>query len=231
VEQKPPSLHYITIDKMITAKKRLKPDEWRPFDEARAFVRTLGLKSQTEWKRWARSDARPIDIPVSPHVIYKNKGWLSLGDWLGNYRVASQNIIYRPFDEARKFARSLKLRNINEWGLWAHSDARSSDIPISPHTVYKDKGWINWSDWLGTRNIKGGYQSFEEARVFVHSLEIKGQTDWKNWAKTNARPINIPANPYQFYKDKGWVSWGDWLGTSSIANINRLKMPARSHVI
>lgn len=26
------------------------------------------------------------------------------------------------------------------------------------------------------------------------------------------RPNNIPANPSQVYKDKGWTSWGDWLG-------------------
>ena len=42
----------------------------------------MGLKNRAEWKAWADSDARPLDIPKTPSDAYKDK-WLGVGDWLG----------------------------------------------------------------------------------------------------------------------------------------------------
>src|SRR5215211_5131256 len=84
--------------------------KWRAFSAARAFVRRLGLKSIEEWKLWSRSEARPIDIPKVPIAVYKHKGWMSWRDWLGTDRIASYKKIYRTFEEARLFARSLRLK-------------------------------------------------------------------------------------------------------------------------
>ena len=36
------------------------------------------------------------------------------------------------------------------------------------------------------------------------------------------KPEDIPAYPDGVYKDSGWVSWGDWLGTGRIANQNKV---------
>lgn len=43
-----------------------KRKNWRPFEEAREFVRALGLQRQREWAEWAKTDARPTDIPFNP---------------------------------------------------------------------------------------------------------------------------------------------------------------------
>jgi hypothetical protein len=51
-----------------------------------------------------RSGKRPKDIPHSPELTYANEGWVGLDDWLGTDKKR-----YLPFDEARKFARSLRL--------------------------------------------------------------------------------------------------------------------------
>ncbi|MDA7641138.1 hypothetical protein N8787_05805, partial [Opitutaceae bacterium] len=58
--------------------------DWRPFDEARAYVRKLGLKGQLEWQTYARSGNRPDDIPAAPQRTYKARGWNGTADWLGN---------------------------------------------------------------------------------------------------------------------------------------------------
>tara|TARA_Y100000813_G_C24107142_1_gene325946 strand:- start:262 stop:528 length:267 start_codon:yes stop_codon:yes gene_type:complete len=29
--------------------------------------------------------------------------------------------------------------------------------------------------------------------------------------------MDIPTAPQEKYKDAGWISWGDWLGTNSVA--------------
>lgn len=58
----------------------------RPFDEARAFVRTLGLRNQAEWYAYAKSADRPADIPTNPHAAYKDE-FQGYGDWLGTGNV------------------------------------------------------------------------------------------------------------------------------------------------
>ncbi len=187
-----------------------------PFKEARAFVHRLDLKSGTEWEIWTKTGAKPINIPVAPDRIYKNKGWTSWGDWLGTGIVAPQNRNFLPFAEARAFARGLGLRNQSEWIAWAKSGEKPEDTPAHPSGVYKDRGWISWGDWLGTGNRKGGYRPFEEARAFVRKLGLKDYPEWRAWAKTNARPDDIPATPNEVYIDSGWISIGDWLGTGSV---------------
>ncbi|MDB9710273.1 DEAD/DEAH box helicase family protein [Salibacteraceae bacterium] len=59
------------------------------------------------------------------------------------------------------------------------------------------------------------WMPFEEAREVAKALNLKSSTEWKSWAKSE-RPSNIPANPDNTYKDKGWIDWYDWLGYESI---------------
>jgi len=185
--------------------------KYRTFSDARLFVHSLGLKSEREWNKWAKSQARPEDIPITPRYVYKNDGWAGTGDWLGTERAANQNRIFHPFQEAREFVRSLHLRNKDEWSAWVKSNQRLIDIPAAPARTYKDHGWVNWGDWLGTRNKKGGYRKFEEAREYVHSLNFQSKEEWRVWAKGSERPNDIPAGPSRTYKDNGWQGWGDWL--------------------
>src|SRR4051794_27217027 len=44
---------------------------WRPFVQARALARSLGLRSIGEWQCWAASWERPGDIPADPYVVYQ----------------------------------------------------------------------------------------------------------------------------------------------------------------
>jgi hypothetical protein len=53
------------------------------------------------------------------------------------------------FEEAREFARSLKLKNQIEWFEHSKSKQIPLNIPSNPQRKYKDK-WIGWPDWLGT---------------------------------------------------------------------------------
>lgn len=54
---------------------------WRPFEEARAFIRSLGFQTGDEWRAYAKSDKLPDDIPNSPERRYAE--YKDLGDWLG----------------------------------------------------------------------------------------------------------------------------------------------------
>ncbi len=55
---------------------------------------------------------------------------------------------------------------------------------------------------------------FAAARAFAHSLKLANRREWRNWAKLQERPSDIPANPERDYKSE-WQGWGDWLGTGT----------------
>ena len=160
---------------------------WKSFEEARGFARGLGLNSSKEWKKYNKSGDKPTDIPGDPYLVYKDKGWVSWGDWLGNGNVATFNKQFRKFEEAREFARSLGLRSGKEWNKYSKSGNKPSDISTYPDEVYKDKGWVSWGDWLGTEYVshnKRIFRQFEEAREFVRRLNLKSFEQWGDYSKS-----------------------------------------------
>ena len=57
------------------------------FEEARTFVRNIGLNNAREWKLWSKGqlqgkENRPSFIPSNPDVVYKRMGWLGWSDWI-----------------------------------------------------------------------------------------------------------------------------------------------------
>lgn len=187
----------------------------RPFEQAREFARSLGLKRSIDWQDYAKTDNRPADIPYDPRQVYFNKGWINYGDWLGTGYVAPSKRVYRPFKEARSFVRNLKLKNLKEWQAINYKDL-PADIPKHADSVYKDDGWEGYADWLGTKTINNRnrkFKSFLEAREYIRKLRFKNTKEYRRWSRSDKRPIDIPANPYDIYKD--FISMSDYLGTGN----------------
>jgi hypothetical protein len=184
---------------------------WRPFEDARAFVRALGLGSENEWRAYCKSGKKPDDIPTNPQTIYRTD-WISTADWLGTKPYRPVNGL-RPFKDARAFVRALGLRSTNEWRAYCKSGNKPSDIPTSPGQVYR-ADWIGMSDWIGTKPPRpvNGWRPFEDARAFVRGLGLLSQRYWHAYCKSGKKPNDIPANSPRIYADLGWISWGDWLG-------------------
>jgi len=213
--------------------------KYRPFHEARAFIRKLKLSSGAGWRAYCKGKKPqlgrlPADIPANPNQTYANKGWKGMGDWLGTGTVAPRFREYREFPEARDFAHKLKLRSRAEWiaftqGKLPRLGKLPTDIPAIPHQTYANNGWKGMGDWLGTGNIATylkKFRSFREARIFARKLRLKSYTEWRTFCKgamprLRRLPVDIPANPYKTYHTKGWLTWGDWLGTGRVAD--RLK--------
>jgi hypothetical protein len=169
----------------------------RPFTAARAFARSLGLKSIREWKRYARSSELPPDIPARPQDVsaYAKEGWTGYDDWLG------KEMVWRSFPEARAFARSLKLSTVLDWQKHIRSNGLPPDIPKAPDHRYAVE-WIDWGDWLGTgrtRPWRAKYRPFEDARSFVRSL---GLSNWRKYAASGQKPKDIPSSPQIAYAKK-----------------------------
>jgi len=121
--------------------------KYRTFEAARDFVIQLGLKSEHEWRKYSKSGKKPDDIPAHPSTVYKSD-WKGMGDWLGTGTIAPRYRKYRAFEEAREFARSLELNNVDEWLRYCKSGKKPDDIPTAPWKTYRND-WRGIFDWLG----------------------------------------------------------------------------------
>lgn len=93
-----------------------------------------------------------IRIPYDPRSVYKEKweGWVH---FLGTDNSVDQIDNLVDFEIARNYARSLNLKLQKQW-----YDINFKDLPKGmtkkPEKLYKDKGWIDWSDFLGINTKK-----------------------------------------------------------------------------
>ncbi len=201
---------------------KLPKGEHRPFEEAREFVRSLGIANEFEWKRYCKSGQKPPDIPSYPNQVYEDKGWAGMGDWLRGFDARIKG--FPPFEEAREFVRSLGLKGQREWKSYISSGQKPDYIPSSPHITYKGKGWAGYGYWLGSeRKRYSKIKPFKEARKFARSLKIRNIEEWKEYSKSGQRPDGIPSAPDLTYKGKGWMGWKDWLGHKKIRRTKKLE--------
>jgi superfamily II DNA or RNA helicase len=68
---------------------------------------------------------------------------------------------------------------------------------------------------------RANFLSFDEAKKFIQSINVKSVKEFFDWGKSDQRPANFPSNPDKYYKDKGWKGYGDFLGTGVIASFNK----------
>lgn len=127
--------------------------QFKSFEEAKALVQSLLINSKKEWDEYCREGQRPFDIPSNAQHFYKDKGWKSWGDFLGTDTVYSNEKIFRPYEEAKKFVHTLNIKNMREWREYCKSGNRPEDIPSVPDKTYKDKGWVSYPYWFGTKKM------------------------------------------------------------------------------
>ena len=116
--------------------------QYRPFNDARAYVRRRGLKSAEQWKSYCMSGKKPADIPSVPDRTYADDGWIDFGDWLGTGRRAGKD--WQPFRQARAFVRHVGLKSEAANGKNIARQARSPPtfrVALNSFTRKKRLGW------------------------------------------------------------------------------------------
>jgi len=209
-------------DWLRDGKKIERKSKFLQFIPARKYVRKLKLTGQKQWnEKYLKSNKKPDNIPASPQSVYK-KEWKGWGDWLGTGRISNKDRVYRDFKKAREFVRKLKFTSYTEWVKYRASEKRPVDIPSMPERVYKNNGWKGYGDFLGTgRGSKMIFWGFEKSRKFVQKLKIKSKEDFTVFHNSGKLVPEIPKNPPTAFK-KQWKGWGDFLGTGTIANQNKI---------
>jgi superfamily II DNA or RNA helicase len=192
---------------------------WMSFEEAKVFVFNALINNTYEWREFAHSSKRPINLPSIPNLVYKDSGWISWGDFFGTKRISNKLKTFLPYFEARELLMKKEIKNHKELRQFLISEDRPNNFPGNPKHTYLNNGWISWEHFFDNKKIE--YLIFEEAKTFVHSQKFKNQIEWREFCKSERKPSNIPSNPMSVYKDNGWINMGDWLGTFNVRNIDK----------
>jgi hypothetical protein len=124
------------------------------YQESKKYVNNLHITSQKKWKEYCKSGNRPNYIPTNPDVIYKNNGWVSWFDWLGNKKNKnSDNFI--SYDVSVVFVEKLNITNQRDWIKYCKSGNLPNYIPAKPDVIYKNRGWVSWAVWFNPTKKRG----------------------------------------------------------------------------
>lgn len=185
----------------------------------------------------------PSDLPGSPNIAYKGRGWVSWGDFLGTgnvYRQGGASGTWRSYEDAAKFVQGVGIAGVLQYRYWAKGEVPwappfPSDLPRNPSLVYKGKGWTSWGDFLGTGRRYGrrrAWRPYEDTSAFAQLHGIRSGDHWDDWCAGRVkglppRPEDIPADPALAYRGCGWSGWGAFLGTGS-KSYDYYRAPKRS---
>jgi hypothetical protein len=103
-------------------------------------------------------------------------------------------------------------------------EKENGKFPTNPELIYNNENF-SWVDFLGADKIapkNRTFISYDEAKDIVQPLSLKSLSDWRVFTQAiEFKEFNLPKNPSDFYKGKGWTSWGDFLGTGKILPKNK----------
>lgn len=174
----------------------------RSFEEAKKIVRRQNFWMVKQYRGWPQ---RPKDIPLYPSTVYANAGWKGWEDYLGQSR-------WMTYDEAKK---AVQEAGIKDWDAFRNWRNRPPRLPPTPNKIYPE--WVSGSDFFNNQNIRippllVRLRSYEEARELVMMIGIKSSTQYAKWNKPEW--MQLPSEPDRYYRQKGWVSWASFLGTT-----------------
>jgi hypothetical protein len=121
-------------------KKRL------PYQQAKAYVQAIGIKTQHEYFNWRKSGERPETIPSAPDKTYfEFEGW---GEFLGTGRIANQKKHFWDYSMAKDFLKPLNVRSLSHYRELIKDGAIPIEIPNNPLAYYKKQGvWVSHTDF------------------------------------------------------------------------------------
>lgn len=178
-----------------------RPDAYLTYKEAKKAVRLLSIKTRKEYLKRYKEDPK---LTSSPEKLYKGRGWIDNYNFFGNKTPE----YYKTFEEAKKTVKKLNIKTRKEY-ITQKRYKEDVKLPSNPSAFYKNKGWTNWDDFLGTR-----YLTYEEARVAVQKIGVKTRNDYIG-NKLYKRDSMLSSVPEKSYKNKGWIDWYHFLGTKA----------------
>lgn len=170
-------------------------DNFPTYIELQNLVISLGIKTKDEYRIWVKGKL----YPSNPNITYKHL-WVSWRNFLGTD--------FPDYDKLKTVVRKNNIKTKEEYHIWV----KDKNYPYNPDRFYKDKGWKNWKDFLGTN-----FLTYDELKTIVKSIGIKTNIEYSTWVKGKEE---YPSHPEVYYKDKGWIDWYDFLEKDSTNSIS-----------
>lgn len=188
---------------------------FKKYSEARQYILKFNIKTKDEYIEKHKKNIFSDDIPYNPRRTYLDSGWKGWGEFLGTGNVASFNIEYLSYEDAKAKVMTLGMKNWKDWRQFTKAKNFPEEIPKNPYNSYNGKGWVDMPTFLGSKashkkTLKS--RTFIEAREFVRSLNLTNGKEWKKYCESGEKPSDIPKIPNSVYKNDGWISMYDWLG-------------------
>jgi hypothetical protein len=199
---------------------------------------SLRETKQTHKRNWINNlinkgekiNIKCLEIVNDKNWEEKEKCWISKFNNLTNTTQGGEggrNIFYTiSYDDCKNYInKNLNIKSKSEW--YKKINLLPDFIPINPREVYLSRGWISWGDFLGTGRIQDNlkaikYMSYDDAKLWIkNNLKINTIVQWKKYVKEKLIPESIPNRPDRYYLKRGWLGWGDFLGTGRVANQNK----------
>ena len=131
--------------------------------------------------------------------------------------------VFLSYNEAKSQPYLKEIKSKREYRSIAKKNLLPLVLPKDPQVTYRNKGWVSWSDFLGSyftrykTSTPLSYKEFEE--WFSENLLPLGINSVSKWElfKRNKYEFKIPdyitRSPNHFYKNKGWVSFNRLFNT------------------
>ena len=181
-----------------------KVEYYSTYQEAQKAAQSIGIKNRYHYhdKKEYKEDPR---LPSTPDKLYKSKGWIDWYSFLG-YKPVD---IYPTYEEAKLAVQKLNIKT-GEAYRKQYLYKKDPRLPSTPAMKYKNKGWIDFYDFLGFEYPKK-YSSYNEAKQATTRLKIKSQKEYQLQQRYKEDP-RLTSKPNRTYKNRGWISWEDFLG-------------------
>ncbi len=177
--------------------------EFYTHEEARKAIVCLNPPWGEALSAWYKTNRhRDPRLPSTPSLYYRDKGWVSIRHFCGRE--------FYTHEEARKAIVCLNPPWGEDLSAWYKTNRhRDSQLPGNPWTIYKNKGWVSIRHFCG----REFYPTLKEAMVAVQALNPPPDGNILRWyLKIYKKDPRLPACPWEYYADKGWISWPHFCG-------------------
>ena len=198
------------------------------YDEFSKSIRERKINTLKKFEKFKNSIEYPFNFPKAPDQAYKNKGWINYPTLFGRptfkelVKILEKEKSVINASQYKSFIKKIKKKLIYPY-------------PDNPHMVYKDE-FKKLGGWYYFLNIKSKlsileeqyklkkkikepivrydayFLSYKDAKEYIKKFNIESGDKWRTFTKTTKFPKKlIPLSPSTYYKNKGWVSWPDFL--------------------
>jgi hypothetical protein len=144
---------------------RIVNTEFLPFDKARSFIQTKGLRNKREYIVWRKNQKQSIHIPSDPPRVYRK--FSTWADFLGTTNIATKKRICWDYEQSKAFLLILGVNTRKDFERLYDLGKIPRYIPKYPCIYYKKRGsWISNADFFSQQVLwkRSAYDSAIEGQ-------------------------------------------------------------------